>query len=135
LTPAAKKIIKDFLTRQKVKTADAVSFCPPETPPSVDEDEYSFVSSLSLLSRVRYLTFSIHQWCSICGDRNLDLLLCAGCRVGVCIQDIDNVHLGCLEPSALTYEGDFVFYCPFCCLRKAQPFLVSAKLFSMQLIS
>lgn len=59
----------------------------------------------------------------------MSILLCAGCRVGVCIQNIDNVHLGCLEPSSLTQAADFIFYCPFCCIRKKEPFPVSAMLF------
>jgi hypothetical protein len=63
------------------------------------------------------------------------LLLCAGCRVGVCIQDFDDVHMGCLEPSTLPQEDDFIYYCPFCCAREKKTSQVSAELQLLQSIS
>ena len=67
------------------------------------------------------------QWCSFCTDRDADILLCAGCRVGMCVQNVDERHSGCLEPHPAQRREDFVFFCPYCCRRTRQKFPVSAE--------
>ena len=52
LTPAAKQVIKDSLAKGKAKAVEEDSPFPPKMLPSVDEDDYSFVSSLSFLSHL-----------------------------------------------------------------------------------
>lgn len=99
---------------------------PPLMPPSVKEEEYSLVSLLYPLSLLRLRRLPGYQWCSLCKDRNTALLLCAGCRMGICVQDLDSVHTGCLKPSPAVQKDDFVFFCPFCCRRNKTVFPVSA---------
>ena len=55
-------------------------------------------------------------------------LLCTGCWVGVCVQNLDQMHMGCLVPSNLTERDNFIYYCPFCCAREKIPLQVSAEL-------
>ncbi|KAF9643093.1 hypothetical protein BDM02DRAFT_3132661 [Thelephora ganbajun] len=71
--------------------------------PSDDEKDYSY-------------------WCCFCNDRNTDLLLCAGCRVSMCIQDKDQLDMGCLMWSHLFRKPNLVFYCPFCARKNSTPF-------------
>lgn len=40
-------------------------------------------------------------------------MLCAGCRVGICVKSIDTMA-GCLEWDALIEEPDFIYYCIYC---------------------
>lgn len=47
--------------------------------------------------------------------------------MGICMQDIDKVHAGCLKPSPKVGEENFVFYCHFCSKRKGTDFPVSTR--------
>lgn len=84
---------------------------PPYMPPSTD---------LALYSSVRLLVISLSitgadaaQWCSLCNDLAVTLLLCAGCMVGVCCGTPDS-PAGCLTWDPVIEESTFVFYCIFC---------------------
>ena len=64
------------------------------------------------------------QWCSLCNDFREYLILCAGCRVGICCTSPD-VTTGCLEWAVFIDDNDFIFYCPFCVHSVKQKCLVS----------
>jgi hypothetical protein len=57
------------------------------------------------------------KWCSICSDFGNHMVLCAGCRVGICTTTA-TVLTGCMNWSAIIEEDDFVFFCPFCARSK-----------------
>ena len=44
----------------------------------------------------------------------------------MCVQDIDIMHTGCLEPLPTQNHPEFVFYCPYCCTKKKKKFEVGA---------
>ena len=56
------------------------------------------------------------KWCSLCNDFEEYLILCAGCRVGMCSMSSES-NIGCLIWSSLVNDEDFVYYCPFCTKR------------------
>ncbi|KAF9781086.1 hypothetical protein BJ322DRAFT_1023203 [Thelephora terrestris] len=67
---------------------------PPFMAPSTDPDLYS-------------------KWCSVCGDFGHNLVLCAGCKMGVCTTTAET-HTGCFSWDPKIERSDFVFYCPYC---------------------
>lgn len=100
---------------------------PPYMAPSVDPDEYSEVRCAWFLT-LRDGPLMHLQWCSLCNDFPELLLLCAGCRVGVCMSDRGS-KAGCLKwyPNA-TKQDNFIFYCPFCAIAAQTHFPVWRKL-------
>ena len=65
------------------------------------------------------------QWCSLCSDVRDILVLCVGCRVGICMSG-RGMTGGCLTwcPD-VEAKGDFIFECPYCAEDRNQPFKVS----------
>jgi len=53
--------------------------------------------------------------------RSSKILLCAGCRVGMCFKE-DQTQGGCLEFDEAMEGKDFVFYCLFCCRKLKRRF-------------
>ncbi|KAF9784725.1 hypothetical protein BJ322DRAFT_1021413 [Thelephora terrestris] len=94
-TGAAKAVVQEHL--RSLSDAPAVIHTyPPLMLPSENEADYSL-------------------WCSLCNDRNGPILLCAGCRVGICYADPDRIYTGCMKWHHDMERPDLVFYCPFCC--------------------
>jgi hypothetical protein len=56
---------------------------------------------------------TIPQWCSLCNDIGSILVLCSGCRVGICLLTHQTVY-GCLRWQEGIENDDFIFLCPFC---------------------
>ena len=54
-----------------------------------------------------------HQWCSVCDDFGGTIVLCAGCRVGVCTGSHDGLSR-CLAWSAELEDENLIYYCRFC---------------------
>jgi hypothetical protein len=61
------------------------------------------------------LTTDILQWCSFCNDFATIIVLCTGCRVGICVRSQQVLESACLEWDEMITRPDFVFYCPYCC--------------------
>lgn len=72
-----------------------------------------------------YLSETIEpaKWCSNCTDLPSLLILCAGCRVGLCMT-LEGSKLGCLRWDKAVRKDDFVFYCPYCCSSMKKAFQV-----------
>lgn len=49
----------------------------------------------------------------MCDDFGPRMVLCAGCRVGVCCGDEDG-ESGCLDWSYVLRDENFIYYCRFC---------------------
>ena len=54
-----------------------------------------------------------HKWCSVCDDFSGTLVLCAGCRVGVCTANNGGLS-GCLAGSVELEDDNLIYYCRFC---------------------
>ena len=95
---------------------------PPLMAPSTDPDDYSLVcdGALALSDRVSWPI----QWCSLCNDYGKTLVLCAGCRTGVCCSDTES-DVGCLQWEPVLNTPEFVFYCPYCSYAKRRKPAVS----------
>jgi len=61
------------------------------------------------------LTTDILQWCSFCNDFATIIVLCAGCRVSICMRSQQVLESACLEWDEMITRPDFIFYCPYCC--------------------
>ena len=84
---------------------------PPYMAPSEDPDEYSRV-------RLEHCHIDIAdtltlKWCSICNDFGSKLILCAGCRVTVCMSTM-GTGIGCVHWDGSVNDEDFVYICPYC---------------------
>jgi hypothetical protein len=66
------------------------------------------------------------KWCALCDDRAPALLLCAGCRVSICVS-IPDYFDGCHVWDPIIDEDNFIYFCPYCLQKKKQPSLVSAE--------
>ena len=55
----------------------------------------------------------LFKWCCICSDFGKQLVLCAGCRVSICLSDIE-VGSVCINWDPIVEDSGFIFYCPFC---------------------
>ena len=53
------------------------------------------------------------KWCSLCNDIGSILVLCSGCRVGVCIKSLLTTF-GCLWWDEKIEDEDFIFYYIYC---------------------
>ena len=83
---------------------------PPFMAPSTDPDAYSMVRVIaSIIDPHAYMA----KWCSRCNDFGEFLVLCAGCRVGICLSSTDH-PTGCLEWNPSVDNPDLVFHCPYC---------------------
>jgi len=85
---------------------------PPYMAPSEDPEDYSAVRNLPT-SAPACLTSFPPQWCSLCSDFGALLLLCAACRVGICVRTQSTTG-GCLVWDERMLSPDLVFYCLFC---------------------
>ena len=83
--------------------------------PSVHPEDYSKVCILDHLSH-RLIAYWC-KWCSWCGGFGQVLVLCTGCRVGMCVKNTQTL-LGCVEWMPELDGEDFVFCCPFCAREK-----------------
>lgn len=134
MTKAAKNLARQLLASAGPLSNEEAT-APSKMRPSDKEDDYSFVSDFKnypLLVSDSAGSFQT-QWCSLCADRNTEILLCAGCRIGVCVQSIDERHSGCLMPDAAQRLEGFVFLCPYCCKRKTKKFPVSVEFIRKEL--
>lgn len=80
--------------------------------PSTNPDDYSQVRherSFTVISD----SLTGEQWCSLCTDFGVTLLLCATCRVGVCMTSL-GVSTGCIKWDSVVNEDTFIYHCPFC---------------------
>ena len=59
----------------------------------------------------------------MCTDHAETLVLCAGCRVGVCVTNADSPS-GCMLWNPMIESPQFVFLCPYCSIRAKRPCLV-----------
>ena len=65
------------------------------------------------------------QWCSLCSDIRPILVLCVGCRVGICMASPGSTS-ACLKWCRDVEEReDFIFECPYCARARGQAFKVS----------
>ena len=86
---------------------------------------YSWVSDHSFLHLcVAYS--QLVKWCSLCRDFAIVLVLCAGCRVGICAAN-EHSPTACLAWSLEIQNPDFVYYCPYCAAKANEPCAVSAE--------
>ena len=69
------------------------------------------------------VTLTFLQWCTLCKEFGRTLILCAGCRVGICSMSKVS-HAGCLRWNPAIERSDFVFYCPFCSADRNLPCVV-----------
>ena len=131
LTKAAKDAIRAFLLTAAQR--DDNEWNPTRMLPSPDPNDYSYVSGFLLISNCQILIF-FDQWCTICRDRNADLLLCAGCRSGLCARSVDDPRsaTGCLEYDPATLDPKFIFHCPICSQRRGQVMQVSGRTFDSE---
>jgi len=65
------------------------------------------------LSSIAYDVADALKWCSLCNDFGSLLVLCAGCRVAICVKTHESLN-GCLEWDVSIESPDFVYYCPYC---------------------
>lgn len=63
------------------------------------------------------------QWCSLCNNYGGFLILCAGCRVGICATSPDSPS-GCLTWKPIVEDPKFIFYCPWCSKGRKYKLLV-----------
>lgn len=115
LSPAAIEAIKAGLKSNTFKgSREALE--PAYMLPDTSPDKYSMVCTV-----LPEFTDDAHmpKWCSFCFDFADILLLCAGCRVGVCSTSPISSR-GCALWDEKIDDSDFIFYCPDCCrsLRK-----------------
>ena len=68
---------------------------------------------LTSVSVVYWYTYP-EQWCSICFDFGEALLLCTGCRIGVCTAANPDSMKGCAVWDPKIEDDDFIFFCPYC---------------------
>jgi hypothetical protein len=78
--------------------------------PSTNPEDYSMVSTKMMCHVDRTQS---QQWCSICYDFAEILLLCSGCRVGLCTGSETSPN-GCVVWAPTLTQDDFVFLCPYC---------------------
>jgi hypothetical protein len=118
LTDAAKSIIsRDLESGVHKEKKDRRE--PPFMAPSPNPDDYSIVCFPAFSLTVAYHL----QWCSFCNDYGAFLLLCAGCRVGICSKSPET-STGCLKWKPVVSMTNFVFYCPWCANKKKYQFAV-----------
>lgn len=92
--------------------------------PSLDAAQYSSVRSLpSFPHHVAHLP----KWCSLCNDFGSMLVLCCGCRVGMCVKTHET-GLGCFGWSEEIEKDSFVFYCICCAWAKVGECPVSTRM-------
>jgi len=117
LTQAAKdKIAKDLRERGSKDVENKVTeecVDPPFMPPSPDPSQYSHVRLSKSSTRC---ALTPPKWCSYCHDFGAELVLCAGCRVCVCITTSTS-KIACLLWAECVEDPDFIFHCHFCCAR------------------
>jgi len=117
LTNAAKALIKKQHDENVFKNRDGISE-PPFMAPSTNPDHYSEVRIITqcLPCHCDIDVWSL-KWCSVCTDfPDSMLVLCAGCRVGMCCTSLESSR-GCVEWSVEIKSPDFIFYCHFCAKR------------------
>jgi hypothetical protein len=100
--------------------------------PSENPDKYSPVSRVDLFAREPHTHTA--KWCSFCKDFGECLVLCAGCRVGVC-TNTDESSNGCLDWDPIIDDPNFVFYCPLCAMAAKRPCAVSVERFFQTLVT
>ena len=66
---------------------------------------------------------SFMQWCTFCGEFGRTLILCAGCRVGICSVSRDSPS-GCFFWNQVIEQDNFVFYCHYCSAERKEACLV-----------
>jgi len=110
LSEGAKKVIKGCIRDGDFKGREGATE-PPLMAPSAVPADYSKVSKIC---RSPWGMFAEDaKWCSICFDFGQTLLLCAGCRVGVCVTSPVS-HIGCAVWHPGIHNNDFVYHCPWC---------------------
>ena len=87
---------------------------PPFMAPSIDPEDYSRVCATPSPSTV-WLMFK--KWCSLCNDFGSLLVLCAGCRVAICVRMYETLT-GCIVWDSEIEDNDFVYHCPYCAWGK-----------------
>ena len=109
LSERAKQLIRDAnLSGKYAKRKGKLE--PPYMAPSDDPDDYSNVWTIWCLHRGVADTL---QWCSFCKDFSILQVLCAGCRIGLCVRTKES-PTGCLRWEGCIEDPDFIYYCPYC---------------------
>ena len=94
----------------KAPVDDETNLRPPYMHPCAEPLKYSKVGVVIVFQAG---SDALPKWCSICNDFGEILVLCAGCRVGVCVAG-RGTSGGCFEYNPRIQSQDFVFYCPYC---------------------
>ena len=83
---------------------------PPYMAPSESPEDYSKVSVL-----MHPDANAVHtpQWCTYCTNFGTVLVLCASCRIGLCVRTKDS-PTGCLQWDGRIDDDDFIYHCPWC---------------------
>ncbi|KAF9784726.1 hypothetical protein BJ322DRAFT_1021414 [Thelephora terrestris] len=111
LSEAAKAAIRTAIqSGQYNERVDGLE--PPAMAPSDVPEDYSMACILFFLVLKNLCTDSV-QWCSPCNDFGEYLILCAGCRVGICSTSQD-INTGCLQWKPIVDSPEFIFYCLYC---------------------
>jgi hypothetical protein len=111
LTDEARRVIANTL-RHGVYGVQPEACEPPYMAPSEDPDDYSAVCNLPT-QHASLSDYPLTQWCSLCKDFGALLLLCATCRVGICVRTQGTTG-GCLKWDRRMMSPDLIFYCMFC---------------------
>lgn len=82
----------------------------------------------------RWTVLTFCKWCSFCTDFGERLVLCASCRIGVCMTGAVP-NRACLDWDAATMKDDFVFHCQPCSILKKIRCPVSNEEFLSVLLS
>ena len=123
LTERAKSVIRTAIENGRFRNrSDATEST--YMAPSDDPDAYSRVRLIDYLDYRLYAHAT--KWCSFCKDFGEILVLCAGCRVGVCVTP-PGLSTGCLFWGPSIDDDDFVFYCPICATAAKKPCVVRTE--------
>jgi len=126
LTAVARRTIANLLLHN-LHSGQSTACEPPYMPPSEDPNDYSAVSDLLNSIPGPSDPSPLHQWCSLCGDFGALLLLCASCRVGICVRTRGTTG-GCLIWHEKMTRQNLIFNCLFCSRRLRFKFEVSSAM-------
>jgi hypothetical protein len=133
LSEGAKRLIREQHLAGAYKNR-AERLEPPYMPPSEDPDDYSKVCALG--HSPAHDVADGPKWCSTCNDFGSLLVLCAGCRVAICVKTRYTLS-GCVEWHGSIEHVDFIYYCPYCgrTLKMISPVCVARSTTPPNLIS
>jgi len=128
LSKAAKALIAKQLhkwpTPAPGKESEPEPTEPSLMPPSTKPEQYSKVSGTLSNIAGRDSSTDRVKWCSYCFDFAVCLLLCVGCRCGICVNT-PQTSRGCAIWQECIEDDDFVFHCKRCTVHWRVPCPVS----------